>query len=257
MGSWFASTVAALGPPTTGRGARWPAGEDEARWGVPAAVACLLGAQLFAIVWAGAALGVLYGEADVPGVSERPIWSLLVLNIGLWAGYLLSPVLVMQATGSGRVSDFEVGTDARWGSIAAVVGVASQLVLLPILYLVILQLYSGDPGRSAEELVDRVDGPVDVALLVLAVVIAAPIVEEWFYRGMLLPTLTRRVGGLWAAVISSAVFALVHQDPIVMPGLFVLALILSWLTMRTGRLGPAILAHMAFNTTTVIRLVAL
>ena len=241
----------------TGRGANWPAGEDKARWGVSAAVACLLGAQVFAIVWAGAALGVLYGDGAIPSVSDRPIWSLLVLNIGLWVGYLFGPVLVMRATGSGRVPDFDVGTDARWGWFAAIVGVVTQLALLPVLYWLILRLISGDPGRSAEELVDRVDGGVDVILLVLAVVIAAPIVEEWFYRGMLLPTLTRRIGAPWAAVISSAVFALVHQDPIVMPGLFVLALILAWLTMRTGRLGPAIVAHMTFNTTTVIQLLVL
>jgi membrane protease YdiL (CAAX protease family) len=71
---------------------------------------------------------------------------------------------------------------------------------------------------------------------------------------MLLSTLARGFGVVGGAVGSSAVFALVHQELILMPGLFVLSLLLSWLTVRTARIGPAILAHMAFNATTVVEL---
>ena len=73
---------------------------------------------------------------------------------------------------------------------------------------------------------------------------------------MLLSSAARRFGPAAAAVGSSAVFAVAHGEIILLPGLFVFALILSWLTVTTGRLGPAIVAHMAFNATTVVQLLA-
>ena len=53
---------------------------------------------------------------------------------------------------------------------------------------------------------------------------------------------------------SAIVFAVIHQEPILFPGLFVFALILAWLTIRTGRVGVAVVAHLAFNATTVVQL---
>jgi membrane protease YdiL (CAAX protease family) len=217
-------------------------------------VGCLLAAQVFAILWAGAALSLIYDIDDLPSAAERPIWSILVLNLGLWIGYVAAPFVVRSVTGSGRLVDFDLRVGAAQAGFAALLGVVAQLALLPALYWVVLKFVSGDPGRSAEDLLDRVDGPIDVVLLVLAVVVIAPVVEEWFYRGMLLPALARRFGPLAGAIGSSAVFALVHQEPILLPGLFGLALLLAWLTMRTARIGPAIVAHMAFNATTVVQL---
>lgn len=234
----------------------WPLGVGEVRWGVAAAIFCLLGAQIFAVVWGGAAISAVYGTDDLPVAADRPIWTLLVFNGGLWIGYFVGPLLAKRLTDSPLV-DFDLRADGMQILMAIVIGIGAQLALLPALYWLLLQFISGDPGQSAEALLDRVDGPLDVALLVLAVVLIAPIVEEWFYRGMLLATLARRIGVIGAAVVSSVVFALVHQDLIVMPGLFCLALILSWLTMRTARIGPAIVAHMAFNATTVIQLLLL
>ncbi len=232
----------------------WPVGGDQVRWGLPAAVLCLLGAQLFAVVWFVFASGLVYGSEPLPSIDSRPIWTLVLFNLGLWLAYLVGPVLVKRFTGSGPLVDFDLRVGPIQILAAAALGVAAQLLLLPALYWVLLQFVSGDPNRTAEALGDRVNNPADVLLFVVAVVVVAPVVEEWFYRGMLLPTLARRFGTVAGAVSSSAVFALVHQEPILLPGLFVLALLLSWLTIRTGRIGPAIVAHMAFNATTVVQL---
>lgn len=241
----------------------WPVGPPDVRWRVPAALAGLLGAQLLSVIWVVAVAGVIYGSDDVPPSDERPIWTLVVFNIGLWLGYLCVPFVVHRLSESRSMADFELRSPPLQLLAGAALGVVTQLAVLPLLYNVVLRFIDGDPGRSAEQLVDRADGPVDVLLLVVAVVAVAPFVEEWFYRGMLLPTLvrglrsagrTRSLEHLGAAVITSALFAAVHQEAILLPGLFVFALILAWVTVNTGRLGPAVAAHVAFNATTLVQL---
>ncbi len=93
-------------------------------------------------------------------------------------------------------------------------------------------------------------------LLVLIVAIAAPIIEELFFRGLLLRAIEKRCGPRWALWVSSLVFAAVHLQLLQFPALTLIGLVLGWLTLRTGRLGPAIWAHIAFNSVAVVLLLA-
>lgn len=116
------------------------------------------------------------------------------------------------------------------------------------------------PVQESIELITEADTTlVKVALVTLAVVIA-PATEEIMYRGVLLKALESR-GKLFALIVSSVVFSAVHLtglDPaflwrsavVTLPPLFLLGLILAWLTQRTGRLGPAIFLHSGWNLLT-------
>ena len=57
-----------------------------------------------------------------------------------------------------------------------------------------------------------------------------------------------------ALVASALFFALVHFQPLQIPGLFAFGLVLGCCAQRTGRLGMGILAHSAFNATAVVML---
>ena len=234
----------------------WPRPDAEVRWGVGAAVACFFAAQILAGLWAGALAGSLYGTDGLPDLADRPLWTLPALSAGLWAGYLFGPGLVNRLTRSGPMVDFDLRVSPGQAVGAALLGVGTQLLVLPIVYWFVGFFVSDDPGDTARTLVDRADSPIGVGLLVLSVVVMAPLAEEWFYRGMLLSSLVRRIGPVGGAVASSAVFALIHLEPILFPGLFVFALFLAWLTVRTGRVGVAVVAHLAFNATTVVQLLA-
>jgi membrane protease YdiL (CAAX protease family) len=92
--------------------------------------------------------------------------------------------------------------------------------------------------------------------VVIAVVIA-PVTEELIFRGVLLKSMGDR-SRRSIIVVTALVFAAFHViglDPanlleasaVVLPQLFIVGAALAWVTLRTGRLGPAIFLHSGFN----------
>jgi membrane protease YdiL (CAAX protease family) len=147
----------------------------------------------------------------------------------------------------------------RWVDVplGVVVGIGVQLsvALLYVPLFWVTDIDRRDLDKPARELSDKAHG-AGVLLLVLIVVIAAPIVEEIFFRGLLLRALERRIGTPLAVVVSSAMFAATHFQVLQLPALFVFGLVAAVLYVRTGRLGPGIVAHLAFNATAVYALLA-
>ena len=222
------------------------------RWTAADAVTVLLGAQLLSLLWAGGGVALAYGSEGPP--SPLPVVAMFLLNIGLWLGYGLGPVLVVRRRGVGLRSDL----GARFGRFdvpaGLVAGVAAQAVLMPVLYWPIRRLIDGDPSASAKDLVGSAHGPFPVLLLVLSTVVMAPLTEELFFRGLFLRGLQRRLGAAVAAVVSAAVFAAVHLDAMAFPGLFLFGLLAAALALATGRLGPVWAFHAGFNLTTLVML---
>jgi membrane protease YdiL (CAAX protease family) len=88
--------------------------------------------------------------------------------------------------------------------------------------------------------------------VVLSAVIAAPIVEEFFFRRVLQGWLDRWVPRGGAVPLSAAIFAALHLRQGLAPvPLFLLGLVLGELVRRTGSLVPAILLHTLFNAVSV------
>jgi membrane protease YdiL (CAAX protease family) len=91
-------------------------------------------------------------------------------------------------------------------------------------------------------------------MLAVVVIVGAPVVEELFFRGLVLRSLQRRFGDGWAVAGSAVAFGLAHFEPLQLPALVVLGVVLGVLALRTGRLGPGMFAHGAFNAITIIAL---
>lgn len=92
----------------------------------------------------------------------------------------------------------------------------------------------------------------DLLLLLLLIAIVAPLAEELFFRGMVYPVMRRRWGAGWAIPINALFFALVHFIPVLIPGLFLMGLILAWMRERSGSIGPGILLHVFQNGLVVL-----
>lgn len=93
----------------------------------------------------------------------------------------------------------------------------------------------------------RADNRAGEMLILAAGILVAPMAEEIFFRGYVLPKWSAARGPLFAAIASSALFAALHLDPVAYPAIFAVGLALAWLTWRTRSLAPAVVAHAAFN----------
>jgi membrane protease YdiL (CAAX protease family) len=197
------------------------------------------------------------GYADTP--DDLPLGWFAVAQLGLWVGLLGIPVWAATRRGNGVVADLGLSFQARDVPVGLGIGVACQFILLPLIYAPIFWLTdidSDELSQAAEDLTDRAVGTVSVVLLVLIVGLGAPIVEEIFYRGMVQRALGRWAGPIVAVGGSSLWFAASHFQPLQFLGLLAFGLVLGLLAHRTERLGPAIFAHIGFNLTTVIVLLA-
>lgn len=225
---------------------------DAPRWGLGDAA---LG-WLIAVVAQAIAVSAYVG-ATGEDYDALPLGAIALLQVPLWLGLAGMPLYAAAVKGRGLVTDFGLRMRAMDAPAGFAIGVVTQAVLVPLLYVPILWFIDdADVAEEARSLTDRAHGP-GVVLLVLIVVVGAPIVEELFYRGLLLRALERRVRAPVAAVASAALFGAVHFQLLQLPALVMFGLVLAVLAQRTGRLGPCMWAHAGFNAYTVFSLLVL
>ena len=84
--------------------------------------------------------------------------------------------------------------------------------------------------------------------------LAAPVAEEFVFRGAILRTLLSTFNGRhWTAIAASAVlFAIAHMNPAQMPHAFLMGLLLGWMYYRTGSIIPGIVVHWVNNSTAYV-----
>lgn len=105
---------------------------------------------------------------------------------------------------------------------------------------------SSDPGGglSAGEA-----GLWGLAFAITSACVLAPFAEELLYRGVLFRSLWNRLGVLPAAILSSAVFAILHfYDGYGLASVGIFGLSCSLLYAATGSLGAAIVLHLLYNS---------
>jgi CAAX protease family protein len=232
--------------------------EQAPRWGavdlvvafVVAQLASAIGFTLFAL-----ALGIPAADLDTDALS---IGEVALLQVPLWFGLLGVPLLATRFRGNGPRRDLGLTSALTDVPVGLAIGVVCQLVLVPLVTLPIFIFTDTDQEAleaPARELTDKAEGP-GVFILVLVVVVAAPLAEEVFFRGMLQRTLARRLPIWPAMLITSLLFGVSHFQALQLPALAAFGLVLSMLAHRTGRLGRSIWAHIGFNATTVVALLA-
>jgi membrane protease YdiL (CAAX protease family) len=120
-----------------------------------------------------------------------------------------------------------------------------------------LQDYWPDLGpQDSVKLLLESDGLAMKLLMGVAAVIVAPLVEETVFRGFVYGVVKRYSDPIFAAITSSALFALAHFHlGSVMP-LFVLSLGFTVAYERTGSLLVPMVMHAAFNCITLVLLFA-
>jgi membrane protease YdiL (CAAX protease family) len=217
----------------------------------------------------GTLLSVVVLDAAVAGLVLGGYWLsvLLLRSFGNKVGYSLAPL------GFSRPEGGVVG-GVFHGVFVGAFAVVLSLAVNPLSAYVLDRF-----GYSTESTVQqpfmhglsdwvRESPGLAVSAIILVVVVFGPAVEELFFRGVVFNGLyrlgrwfaTRSVGEddstvpfgntifVFSALASSVLFARLHLEPVLLPTLLILAMILCYLFRRTGSLLPCFVAHATFNS---------
>ena len=227
--------------------------EPAMQWGLGEVFFGLAVAVVFAVIVQAIALKALGYKSDAK-VSDLKLWLVALLQVPLWTGLVGAPWLSTMKRGSHSLK-----RDFGWAfkPIDLVWGLCGGVALQGLVYLVyqVIKIDECELSGPARDLTGNANGLIGVPLLILITVIGAPIVEELFFRGLLLRSLRkRRIPASAAILICGVVFAGFHFQGAQFAGLTVVGIGLACLAMWTDRLGPGIVAHAVFNAISVITL---
>lgn len=206
-------------------------------------------------ITAGLAEAVTHYHASSAG--PVPLAVTVADLVGLWAGLLGAAVWWSWVHGSGRLGeDYGYRVGAWWDLPAgAALGLACQYGLIPLLYLPFERAdakLAHQLGQPTQKTVGAIHTPWAVAVLLLFIAVGAPLVEELFFRGLLLRSLARTTNPVVAVLGSGLLFGLAHFEKLQFAGLAVFGMVLGAVAWRLRRLGPTIAAHMSFNAVAVL-----
>lgn len=232
--------------------------------------------------------GVALGPATVPDREPFPtlpvsaaLWALVILAVSLVVNQIVArqiddtglPVLVDAGIGmllaygpsvwwclhvlrrSGGGAGARLGWRARpvdlgWGPLTWIGAYVAEIVVV----LLATELLGVPFESNVETTSDDLTAAYVIALLASAV-IAAPLVEELVFRGVVLRGLASRVGVVAAVPIQGVLFGIAHLDPIsrgwgnigLILGLSTVGCGFGLVAVLTRRLGAPILAHACLN----------
>ena len=133
----------------------------------------------------------------------------------------------------------------EWNTLGVGCGLLVASYFLIILHNALLYLLGVDPqGEAIMELFAGLDSPV---WFFIVGAIFAPLVEEIFFRGFLFQGFRHRYGWISAMLISSAIFAVAHLDPVALIPTFILGCLLAYLFHRSNSVWPGIIIHFLVN----------
>ena len=217
-----------------------------------------------------ALLNVVLFDAAILGVMLGCFWAgiFVVRRLGYPVGYGLGALgFVRPRIGyfAGAVLGLVIGIGAAF---------ALNFLLVPLTAFVLEELgYSLRPGmqeplmRGLGDWIGESPG-IAISVIIFVVVLFGPAIEEIIFRGALFGSLYKlglvlssklwkrgnkaskaveNASFVFSALASSAMFAPLHLEPLLLPALFVLAIILCALYRWTGSLLTSFMAHAAFN----------
>lgn len=233
--------MAPSGPATPGR-AGWP----EFTWWGP--VLALLSAFLLALF----AFAIIAGVADAVGggveLDEPPpgvtIGATLVQNAALVVFAVL-----FAAIGGRRPTreDFGLRRVSFWSGLGWAAASLGAFYLFSFVWAIALNV---DEQDDLAQQLGAGDSTLNLVAVALLVAVAAPIGEEFFFRGYFFPALGRRLGLIPAALAVGIVFGTIHAggtSAVFLVPLAVFGFLLCLLFHRTGSLLPCMGLHALNN----------
>jgi membrane protease YdiL (CAAX protease family) len=198
-------------------------------------------------------------EASASGLLGAAALALLAVGAvaGLWAALIGACVRYSRRRGSDDLrSDF--GWQVRWRDLWRGFGV----FWIGVCAVGLVESFITDPryqGTNTEVPRHFKGDTAGFLLVAIITAVGAPLVEELFFRGLLLRGLTGKFGTRPAVLLQAVVFGLAHVNPLqgthnvsVLAFAFTLGIVLGWAAIHFRSLGPGMVAHGIQNTLAMV-----
>jgi hypothetical protein len=204
-----------------------------------------LGIALVAVTVLGA---LVVGAALALGLDQgSPAVNVLAL-LAPDVCFLGAAVLAARMAGPVRPRDFGLRPPPRWSYLA----VPPLWLLFPAVTWLWVTIIGADPQEDQlPETLGVDESALALAVAAVLVCVAAPVVEEVFFRGFLFPALRSRTGVIPAALVVGVLFGAAHalgSDPAFLVPLGLLGFGLCLVYQWTGSLFPCIGLHAINNS---------
>ena len=121
--------------------------------------------------------------------------------------------------GNGVVADLGLRMKAIDVPVGLAIGVACQLVMVPVLYWGLFKIIGvKDVSAAARDLTDRATDPFSILLVFVVVAVGAPLAEEIYFRGFAQRIFGRKLIPPLAILASATFFAASHVAAAPVPG---------------------------------------
>jgi membrane protease YdiL (CAAX protease family) len=196
------------------------------------------------------------GFSALAHASQPPWWANVLSLVGLWTGFAGAIYFALARGGLRPLADqWRLrGGDVRY----VLLGAGCQAVVAVAYY----PFHLKNLNKPVNHLFGDAHGWGLVVIGVLTTLVA-PLLEEWFFRGVLFRALREglasfgsTLASVGAVVVSAVLFALAHGEPLQFAGLAFVGIVLAVLVLRTRRLMPSVITHISFNAVAMVALLA-
>lgn len=193
---------------------------------------------------------------DAVDAVETATWAVVILLLIQQLLQVAWPFVVSNWKGLGIVSDWRFQfkpIDVAYGiGLWVIVFISASVAGEVVARLV--GLNDTDEASNTQVLTDNDSSPWILGI-VFCVVIGAPLVEELLFRGLILRAFEKSFGPAVGIAVSTVIFTVLHvvagaswdETFVLWASIGMVGLVLAIGTVKIGRLGPAIIAHVLFN----------
>lgn len=170
-------------------------------------------------------------------------WNLISFIIGLVIVLLLMKPYM-------KVHPMRHAADARDVILWSILGVFLAWVAQAFAVTIETEILGITPGSENTALIMEITRLAPIFMIIPAII--APILEEIIFRKIIFGTLYKRTNFFLAALLSSAIFGLIHGEPehILIYGS--MGFVFAYLYVKTKRIIVPIIVHMTLNTISVL-----
>lgn len=222
----------------------------------------------FAAQFAASLLVIIYPHLRGWGTARAQAWVTSTVTAQFWF------VLFAEALTFGAVWQFirrRKGTLRQigwrrfvgWDIAYALAGFLVYFIAYAVLLSIATHLFPSLNVNQKQELgFQNATGNLNLALAFISLVVLPPLVEETVFRGFVFTGLRNRLSPVWAALVTSLLFASAHLEfgsgqPLLWVAAldtFTLSLVLCYLRQKTDSLWPGIVLHGLKNAIAFISL---